>query len=556
MRLTRSVLFAAACIFLLFPVLSASGSWRTAPLNPEFLAQRTGESFNLHSMGGPGRRNTAQRRSLGEEPSPLDLSHVRAPVHFSGIRGGGDVSAAAVSFPSSFSLPTEGRMTPIRDQAPYGTCWAFGAFASLESFFAGQGEGNLDFSEWHLAYFAYVDEGEGLPGFTGNTDPHFGGDPIFDQGGNAWMSAALLARWTGAVTEADRPYQNVTPWPEESRPLSSDRAAKRLEHVLYLGSAPDMDSIKYALVHYGAVRIGVRWPWWDFEDQVLSPSFAFYNYDPVGFQSGGHAVAIAGWDDDFPAANFVRDPGRNGAWLVKNSWGEAWGNDGYFWVSYADPTLNSPSAYIGGEPDTFNSVYQYDPLGWVTGYGTGNETAWFANVFAASEGRSGLAEVLQAVSFYSAASESSYRIEIRRNVSRAAPFENAPVSVKEGVLGPSGYHTVRLDREVFLSPDSLFSVAVKITTPGYAFPVPLESFESGYSDKVEAEPGQSFISADGVSWNDLTALPGHEKSNVCLKAFTSFEETSGGGCSSRGEIGFAGLLLLLPLVPVLWRRGK
>ena len=555
MRLTRSVLFAAACIFLLFPVLSASGSWRTAPLNPEFLAQRTGESFNLHSMGGPGRRNTAQRRSLGEEPSPLDLSHVRAPVHFSGIRGGGDVSAAAVSFPSSFSLPTEGRMTPIRDQAPYGTCWAFGAFASLESFFAGQGEGNLDFSEWHLAYFAYVDEGEGLPGFTGNTDPHFGGDPIFDQGGNAWMSAALLARWTGAVTEADRPYQNVTPWPEESRPLSSDRAAKRLEHVLYLGSAPDMDSIKYALTHYGAVRIGVRWPWWDFEDQVLSPSFAFYNYDPVGFQSGGHAVAIAGWDDDFPAANFVRDPGRNGAWLVKNSWGEAWGNDGYFWVSYADPTLNSPSAYIGGEPDTFNSVYQYDPLGWVTGYGTGNETAWFANVFAASEGRSGLAEVLQAVSFYSAASESSYRIEIRRNVSRAAPFENAPVSVKEGVLGPSGYHTVRLDREVFLSPDSLFSVAVKITTPGYAYPVPLESSEAGYSDKADAEPGQSFISADGVSWSDLTALPGHEKSNVCLKSFTSFAENSGGGCSLGGG-GFAGLLLLLPLVPVLWRRGK
>jgi hypothetical protein len=265
-------------------------------------------------------------------------------------------------------------------------------------------------------------------------------------------------------------------------------------------------------------------------------------------------VAIAGWDDDYPRpiSSGIRDGTAPGC---EEQLGEAWGNDGYFWVSYADPTLNSPSAYIGGEADIFDSVYQDDPRGWVNDYGAGNETAWFANVFAASEGRPGLAEVLRAVSFYSAATESSYRIEIRRNVARAAPFENAPVSVKEGALGPSGYHTVRLDREVFLSPGSLFSVAVKITTPGYAYPVPLESFEAGYSDKVDAEPGQSFISADGVSWSDLTALPGHEKSNVCLKAFTSFAENSGGGCSLGGG-GFAGLLLLLPLVPVLWRRGK
>ncbi len=89
MRLTRSILFAAACIFLLSPDLSASEKWRTAPLNTEFLAHRSGMSFNLHSMGGPGRMNTAHRRMLGEVPSPLDLSHVRAPEYFSGIRGGG-----------------------------------------------------------------------------------------------------------------------------------------------------------------------------------------------------------------------------------------------------------------------------------------------------------------------------------------------------------------------------------------------------------------------------------------------------------------------------------
>ncbi len=41
---------------------------------------------------------------------------------------------------------------------------------------------------------------------------------------------------------------------------------------------------------------------------------------------GGHAVALIGFDD------FRR------AWLIKNSWGEDWGENGFAWVSYDDPS--------------------------------------------------------------------------------------------------------------------------------------------------------------------------------------------------------------------------
>ena len=36
-----------------------------------------------------------------------------------------------------------------------------------------------------------------------------------------------------------------------------------------------------------------------------------------------HAVTIIGWDDDYPADNFLEGhrPPQDGAWLVKNSWG-------------------------------------------------------------------------------------------------------------------------------------------------------------------------------------------------------------------------------------------
>ncbi len=50
-----------------------------------------------------------------------------------------------------------------------------------------------------------------------------------------FRTATLLAQWTGAVAESTRPYQNVNPWPESSRPSASNRATKkRLENVFLI----------------------------------------------------------------------------------------------------------------------------------------------------------------------------------------------------------------------------------------------------------------------------------------------------------------------------------
>ena len=82
----------------------------------------------------------------------------------------------------------------MKAQRPYGTCWAFATFGSLESCLL---PGELrDLSEDNIALNAGFDT-DGRP---------------YDHGGNFNMSAAYLIRWGGPIDESDDPYGDwVTP---------------------------------------------------------------------------------------------------------------------------------------------------------------------------------------------------------------------------------------------------------------------------------------------------------------------------------------------------------
>ena len=71
-----------------------------------------------------------------------------------------------------------------------------------------------------------------------------------------------------------------------------------------------------------------------------------------------------------------------------------------------------------------------------------------------------------------------------------------------------------------------YSIVVKLTTPGYTYPIPIEYPVTDYSSHATASSGQSYVSSTGSTWTDLTTSVAN--ANVCLKAYTDDVVTSSG----------------------------
>ena len=454
----------------------------SAPLNPAFTAFLKSRSpvRTAHDRAG------LVRQSLGLLPSPIDFSSLK--YSFAGSR--------VLSYPSSFDLGALGRLSPVQDQGQHGTCWAFAATGSLESSLLPADP--QVFSEDNLV-------------LTAGFDP----DP-YEGGGNSLMASADLARWAGPVSSTEDAYGDSFTPPGLS-------AEKHVQDVLYLPSrsgALDNEAIKQSLMTYGAVYTTI------YADAGMcgSTTSAAYDATTASYCYGGsaapnHAVDIVGWKDDYSRDNFSTRPQGDGAFIVRNSWGTGWGKSGYFYVSYYDARIGYQGApdcqqdanavFSDAQPTgNFSGIYQYDPLGWTSSEGYGRNTAWFANDFIAGDAETGQ---LAAVSFYAAEPGSSYTVYA--GLCTSTDPSPALTVAASGSFSAAGYHTVILDSPRQLTTGQHFCVAVKLTTPGYDYPIPLETNIPGYSSS-STPSGESFVSADGTHWHNVT------NANVCLKAFT------------------------------------
>lgn len=400
--------------------------------------------------------------------------------------------------PSYYSLIDEGLVTPVRDQQSGGNCWSFGALAALESAILKASGLSLDLSE------------ENVKNIMQKYSDYGWGEIETNNGGYDEMAICYLTSWLGPVEEAIEQYDDYS----VLSPVLN--ALTHVQNVIYLGreTYTDNDAIKEALMRYGAVSTGIYYD-----------SSYFYNsrnsYYYYGSSSANHAVAIVGWDDNYSKENFYYKPAGDGAWIVKNSWNEDWGNKGYFYVSYYDTMLAKVGvkdysfAFVFNSTERYDKNYQYDIVGKTDYLVTGNQTIWAQNVFNSTDN-----ELLAAVSTYFRKT-TDWDLFI---------YVNDQLALSKNGTSAPGYVTIELGQQIPLSIGDEFRVVFKFyNTEGAEVPIS----EKVAANKLIYPPETSFVSFDGVNWTDLydfafetEADGGHYYSSqvACIKAFTILYE--------------------------------
>lgn len=198
-----------------------------------------------------------------------------------------------------FDLRDLNAVTPVKSQGNCGSCWAFSAHAAVESNNILRNKEALDLSEQTLVNC--VEQSSCSGGWY-----HFAFE-MFKQNQDEM------------TTEGEMPYRAA----DMQCTSSNSNSNVTVANWEMLGIYSTKQEIKDALVTHGALSACV------FSNNVSfmglrkghQPSRG-NNYQP------DHAIAIVGWDD------------YKQAWLIKNSWGTTWGEDGYGWIGYDSHSLS------------------------------------------------------------------------------------------------------------------------------------------------------------------------------------------------------------------------
>jgi C1A family cysteine protease/transcriptional regulator CtsR len=444
---------------------------QVTPVNPQFLEFRENPPEPFY----------------GYIPPTMDLSHLDAiPVQ---------TAATSAALPSSFDWRGQGKVTPVKNQNPCGTCWIFGTTSVLESAILIGENISYDFSEQSVALcvdrsWVYLYD---------NSDEPCG--LVVGHGGGNSLKASEVFIKKGAVLESCNSYNPSGLQCDGACVCDSCTPVKVVNGYRYVtGDKSQTGLIKEAVYNQGPVTMVF---YYDGAHQYTSLTYGTV-YDCATCAGANHLVSIIGWDDSVP---HFETPGA-GAWLVKNSWGTGWGNNGYFWLAYNSSCMTE-IAYLNYKDYSPNEkLYYWDEASMVNAVGYSASSAWMANIFTSTQNGS-----LTHVDFWTTSNNALYAIYVYLDGNIYDGLQNLATS-QSGTCQECGYYSIPLTSPVSLTSGQAFTIAVKMTTPGFNGPIPVEEVIAGFCEPP-IQTGVSYCRyGDADAWYDL----GTSGWNACLRA--------------------------------------
>lgn len=265
-------------------------------------------------------------------------------------------------------------------------------------------------------------------------------------------------------------------------------------------------------------------------------------YNPIetdGIKYGAnHAITIVGWDDDFSKDNFVTKPEIDGAWIVRDAQSEAFGDKGYFYVSFKSVSMGENPYVFTDVIDYQYGIYQHDELAF-TGYREGISFATDVKDVLFNRYKAEADSKIEKVGFYTTKKNAEYEVYLVPNFSEleekaeeiggeeAEEFYKMiqEYKVLEGRAEKAGYHTINIpvDKIANITKGKDFALGIwtknsDAEDPKHKYDMVIEKKDNmGQGKNAKIQKKQTYYYDKDEGFMDLNQYL--LETNACIKAY-------------------------------------